>query len=83
LIGPNTVNTVPPKTLAAFAGHGTAELTLESGLEGAETMFVELESAGISMQEVTQELEDEGVKAFADAFTSLLDSVEKRRVAAL
>ncbi len=85
LIGPNTVNTIPPKTLAAFRDHGTAELTLIGDAEGedADMLFVELESAGISMEEVTQELEDAGVKSFADAFTSLLDSVEKRRLNAL
>lgn len=83
LIGPDTVNTVPPKTLIAFADHGTAESTLESDLEKNEMLFVELDSVGISMAEVTQELEDAGVKSFADAFTSLLESVEKRRKAAI
>ncbi len=83
LIGPNTVNTIPPKTLEAFQDHGTAELTLDRDWKEADMMFVELESAGISMEEVTQELEDQGVKAFADAFTSLLESVEQRRLAAI
>lgn len=83
LIGSNTVNTIPPKTLEAFADHGIAELTLEEGVEEVDTLFVELESAGISMEEVTQELEDAGVKSFADAFTSLLESVEKRRLVAI
>ena len=83
LIGPNTVNTIPPKTLHAFRDHGTAELTLDGEWKEADMLFVELESAGISMDEVTQQLEDQGVKSFADAFTSLLDSVEKRRLNAL
>ncbi|MBC8507559.1 MAG: transaldolase [Anaerolineales bacterium] len=79
LIGPNTVNTIPPKTLAAFAEHGTAEMNLEKDVKDADTLFVELESVGITMAEVTQELEDSGVKSFADAFTNLLESVENRR----
>ncbi len=83
LIGPDTVNTIPPKTLDAFADHGTADLTLEANLADADTLFVELESVGISMAEVTQELEDAGVKSFGDAFTNLLESVETRRVTAL
>jgi len=79
LIGPNTVNTVPPATLVAFADHGIAALTLESGLKGAQTFMDELNDLGISIDEVTQELEIQGVQAFANAFTALLESVEKRR----
>ena len=80
LIGPKTVNTVPPKTLMAFAEHGAAELNLEKDLESARAAFDELDALGISMDEVTQELEDEGVKSFADAFTCLLDTIENRRL---
>jgi transaldolase len=83
LIGPNTVNTVPPKTLTAFADHGTAELTLGADLAEGRAIFVKLGELGISMQDVTQELEDAGVKSFADAFTHLLDAVENRRLAAV
>ncbi len=79
LIGPDTVNTVPPATLDAFRDHGTASLTITRGLEEAQTLFAELEAAGISMQQVTQELEDEGVKSFADSFKTLLDAIEDRR----
>jgi transaldolase len=81
LIGPNTVNTVPPKTLAAFGEHGTAALTLEADVDAAQAAMQALAALGISISEVTQELEDQGVKAFADAFTALLDSVEARRMA--
>ena len=79
LIGPNTVNTVPPATLTDFMDHGTVALTLEAGLVAAQAAMDELAALGISMAEVTQELEEQGVKAFADSFTSLLDSVEERR----
>jgi transaldolase/glucose-6-phosphate isomerase len=79
LIGPDTVNTVPPATLDAFRDHGTAALTITRGLEEAQAQLVDLKAAGISMDEVTQELEDEGVKSFADAFKTLLDVVDDRR----
>jgi transaldolase/glucose-6-phosphate isomerase len=79
LIGPDTVNTVPPATLDAFRDHGKASLTITRGIEEAQLFFAELKAAGISMQQVTQELEEEGVKSFADAFKTLLDVIEDRR----
>ncbi|MFZ5882816.1 MAG: bifunctional transaldolase/phosoglucose isomerase [Chloroflexota bacterium] len=82
LIGPETVNTVPPQTLEAFKDHGVAEVTLVRGLDEARDAIAQLEALGISMEVVTQELEDEGVKAFADAFTQLLATIDERRKAA-
>jgi transaldolase/glucose-6-phosphate isomerase len=82
LIGPATVNTVPPQTLDAFRDHGQATATIMTGIEEARAHIAELEKAGISMKTVTDELEKEGVKAFTDAFTALLDSVEARRKSA-
>jgi transaldolase/glucose-6-phosphate isomerase len=79
LIGPETVNTVPPQTLQAFKDHGTVEATLLRGLEEARQVIAQLEALGISMEAVSQELEDEGVKAFADAFTQLLATIDERR----
>ncbi len=81
LIGPNTVNTVPPKTLIAFKDHGEVALTLESCLECARNAMDNLETVGISLKHVTEELEVQGVKSFADAFTELLESIEQRRLA--
>ncbi len=83
LIGPDTVNTVPPATLDAFRDHGNAQMTITQGLEEAQTHFAELKALGISMSTVTKELEDEGVKSFADAFKTLLDAIEERRTSAL
>src|SRR5512139_2797647 len=83
LIGPETVNTLPPQTLVAFKDHGVAEVTITRNLEEAQRDLVKLKVAGISMDQVTQELEDEGVKAFADAFSQLLTTIEKRRDAAV
>lgn len=79
LIGPETVNTVPPATLDAFKDHGVAALTLMRGVDEAQNEIAQLESLGISMDVVTQELEDEGVKAFADAITQLFATIEERR----
>jgi transaldolase/glucose-6-phosphate isomerase len=83
LIGPDTVDTVPPQTLDAYREHGQAKVTLTQGLSEAKASIQSLEKLGISMQSVTQELEDEGVKSFSDAFTALLKSVETRREKAL
>jgi len=80
LIGDETVNTVPPATLTAFADHGKSVLTIEKNLEQYRQNIADLEGLGISMDAVTQELEEEGVKSFSDAFTALLKSVEDRRV---
>jgi transaldolase / glucose-6-phosphate isomerase len=83
LIGPNTVNTVPPQTYEAYRERGTPRLTVEKRLEEARQVFEKLADLDISVQEVTRELEIEGVKAFADSYKELLDTVEKRRVAAV
>lgn len=78
LIGSETVNTIPPLTLDAFRDHGQAWLSLEENINKAREVMVELESSGISVKTVTKELEAEGVKAFADAYTSLLKSIQDR-----
>jgi transaldolase/glucose-6-phosphate isomerase len=83
LIGPDTVNTVPPATLDAFRDHGMANMTITRDLDGMQKIFVDLKSQGISMSAVTQELEDEGVQAFADAFMGLIKTIEERRKSAL
>jgi len=78
LIGPDTINTIPPQTLDAFLDHGAVEATIEKDLDSARKCFGKLEELGISMDEVTSELLDEGVKAFADAFTLLLEAIDQR-----
>ncbi|HSL43910.1 MAG TPA: bifunctional transaldolase/phosoglucose isomerase [Anaerolineales bacterium] len=79
LIGPETVNTVPPATLDAFRDHGVAEVTITRDLEQAQDALRQLADAGISMDEVTHQLEEEGVKAFSDAFSQLLQTIDERR----
>lgn len=81
LIAPDTVNTMPPQTLVAFLDHGQVRLSIEDGLEEAKQVFAGLESLGISMDEVTRQLEVEAVKSFSDAFTVLLQAVAARRQA--
>ena len=83
LIGPDTVNTVPPATLEAVRDHGIGEVTLTRDLDQARDAIQQLEAAGISMDVATQELEDEGVKAFAEAFTQLLKTIDERRTNAV
>jgi transaldolase/glucose-6-phosphate isomerase len=80
LIGPDTVNTIPPQTLDAFREHGKAALTLEEGLLDARASLLGLEGLGIHMDQVTAELEKEGVEAFANDFAELLASIQKRSV---
>jgi transaldolase len=83
LIGNHTVNTMPPKTLAAFKEHGVVSNTIENDLDAAGKVFSDLEELGISIDKVTQELEEEGVQAFADAFSSLQQAIEARRLTAI
>ncbi|MCX6055004.1 MAG: bifunctional transaldolase/phosoglucose isomerase [Chloroflexi bacterium] len=81
LIGAETVNTVPPATLVAFKDHGKVSNTIESGLGEAHNLLQGLKTVGISMEVVTKELEQEGVKAFIEAFDALITSIKDRREA--
>jgi transaldolase len=83
LIGRDTVNTVPPVTIDAFRDHGTARATVEEGYDEAESVLAQLKQVGIDLDTVTRELQDEGVKAFADSFDHLLATLEERRKALL
>ena len=75
LIGPNTVNTLPDNTLEAFEDHGTVARTIDTGIGGAHAVIEALEGLGISIDEVTQQLEDEGVAAFEKSFDELLGAL--------
>jgi transaldolase/glucose-6-phosphate isomerase len=83
LIGPDTVDTVPPQTLEAFRDHGKAEPTLTLHLDEARKVIKDVESLGISMEKVTAELEDEGVTTFSDSFVAMLKTIEDRRSTAV
>jgi transaldolase/glucose-6-phosphate isomerase len=77
LIGPDTVNTMPPATIDAFRDHGLLRNALMEDVPGAATVMQNLARAGISMPEVTDKLTADGVKLFADAFDKLLAAVAK------
>src|SRR5579862_8446077 len=77
LIGQDTVNTIPPATLDAFRDHGIPRATLTENVEDAHKTMQAVAKLGISMDEVTDKLTDDGVKLFADAFDKLLEAVEK------
>ena len=78
LIGPDTVNTVPPVTYAAYKDHGQPRITLTEGLEDAESKIAMLKTFGIDIQTVTKQLEDEGVQSFAKSFTDLLNAISAK-----
>jgi transaldolase/glucose-6-phosphate isomerase len=83
LIGPNTVNTVPPATLDAFRDHGTPRDSLEENVEDAKRVLAELEKSGISLDAITTELVKDGVKLFADAADKLYGAVAHKRASVL
>ena len=78
LIGPDTVNTIPPATLDAFREHGRPRPSLTEDVESANRTMETVAKVGISMKEVTDKLTDDGVRLFAEAFDKLLKAVEKR-----
>jgi transaldolase len=78
LIGPETVNTMPLETVAAFQDHGRVELTLEREIDEAKRVFEELEAAGVDYDEVTATLEREGVEKFSDSFDELLEGIRAK-----
>jgi len=77
LIGPNTVDTMPPATVDAFRDHGKLRNSLTENVAGAQKVMDDLAKSGISMKAVTTKLTTDGVKLFADAFHKLLAVVEK------
>ncbi len=79
LLGPQTVNTVPPKTLDAFRDHGIAESRLSQNLLVAHKQLSTLLELGINLNQITDRLENEGLQAFADAFDRLMNSIDEKR----
>ena len=78
LIGPQTVNTVPPATLTAFMDHGTAASTLADGIDNAQNAVARLASLGVDLDAITQKLQDEGVAGFSKSFESLMTSLAEK-----
>ena len=79
LIGPDTVNTVPPATLQAFKDHGHIDSTLETGLEDATAYLEQLRALDIDLNAVAQKLLDDGVSAFINSYDALILSIEGKQ----
>jgi transaldolase/glucose-6-phosphate isomerase len=77
LIGPETVDTIPPATLAAFREHGEVRRSIDENVELAKRQLKQLAEAGVDLDQVTRELEVEGVDAFTKSFETLLDTLKK------
>jgi len=79
LIGPDTVNTIPMETLEAYRDQGNPASRLEENVEAAAEILAKVKEAGIDMDALTQQLEDEGIEKFNAPFQKLLDAIEKQR----
>jgi transaldolase len=82
LIGPQTVNTLPRKTVAAFADHGKAAATLDQGLEEARQTMRALQAAGIDVAQVTRQLLDAGIAQFVESLNDILQTIATRAMSA-
>ena len=83
LVGPDTINTMPPKTMDAFRDHGRARPTLTEGVSEAYDILASAERLGLDLKGVTEGLVAEGVKSFADSFDALLAAVADKRAVAM
>jgi transaldolase len=79
LIGPNTINTLPEATIAAFEDHGTLATTIDVDVDEAQHTLDRLEAIGVSMTDVGRTLEDQGVASFTKSFDELLATLEEKR----
>ena len=79
LIGPDTVNTLPPETLAAYRDHGDPAARLTEGVDQAAALLTRLPELGLELGQVTQQLEDEGLEKFNQPFDSLMATLEGKR----
>ncbi len=79
LIGPNTVNTLTLQTLEAYRGHGNPAPRLMQGLEEAHQVLDDLAKLGFDLDEFAQQLEDEGIARFKQAYEKLITSLDARR----
>jgi transaldolase len=79
LIGPDTVNTIPPATLKSFSDHGTVAETLTRDVDAARSSLSRLAALDIDLEDITRKLQDEGVEAFARPFDKLMQSIAEKR----
>ena len=78
LIGPETVDTLPPATIIAFRDHGRARVTIEGNLDEERALLTRLEEVGISLDQVTAHVLADGVRLFVEPFEKLLKTIESR-----
>ena len=81
LIGPDTVDTMPLETIENFRDHGRVSRTVENDMQQAKDVFAALEKVGIHYEQVTKQLQDEGVQKFADSFHELFQGIESKKQA--
>jgi len=81
LIGPDTVNTLPPATMDAFRDHGVVERTVDRDLEAAERHLAALTELGVDLGAVTDKLLEEGLAAFQKSFDTLIAGLERKAAA--
>ena len=81
LIGPDTVDTMPLDTIKNFRDHGIVKNTIENDIEGAKKTLDELEKNGIHYDQVTKQLQDEGVQKFIDSFHQLFAGIKSKKQA--
>ncbi|MGO9570063.1 MAG: bifunctional transaldolase/phosoglucose isomerase [Desulfomonilaceae bacterium] len=79
LLGPETVNTMPPVTLQAYRDHGQAVPHLQEGLDEARDLYPQLETLGIYVEDIMDRLLENGVKSFADSFEMLMEGIRTKR----
>jgi transaldolase len=80
LVGPHTVNTIPPATFEALLNHGhVTPDTVKSDYAGAHKVFADLQAAGISLAKITDELTVEGVKSFDDSYNQMLEAIAEKQ----
>ena len=83
LIGPHTINTLPLETIEAFRDHGQAVSRLEEDINGADQVLQQLKDKGININDITQQLEEEGIQKFDKAYDSLLNAIDTKKKKAL
>ena len=78
LIGPDTVNTMPPATLEAFRDHGVTARTVDADIDGAERVISDLAAAGVPLASVTDQLLTDGLASFQKSFDTLIAGLEAK-----
>lgn len=78
LIGPHTVNTMPPATIEAFRDHGVVSRTVDAEVAGSEALLATLEATGIVLDDVTDRLLAEGLQSFQKSFDTLIAGIERK-----